>query len=147
MNTNSYKTIHVRPEDIERKWYVVDAEGQTLGRLCNRISTVLMGKHRPSYTPNMDCGDFVIVINADKVRLTGNKMRDKQYVTFSGYPGGQRFIAAQDLLAKHPIRLIEHAVKGMLPKSKLGRAMYKKMLTYAGAEHPHTAQKPEPFNF
>ena len=129
------------------KWYVVDAQNKTVGRLCSQIAHVLRGKHKPSYTPHVDCGDYVIVLNADKVRFTGKKWDQKEYITFSGYPGGQKRRTAKEQLAKKPIAIIEAAVKGMLPKTKLGRKMIKKLFVYTDAEHPHTAQKPEPFNF
>jgi len=128
---------------VVRKWYVVDADGMTLGRMCTKIATVLRGKHKPSYTPHVDCGDNVIVINADKVRLTGSKMEQKVYLTYSGYPGGQKSTTAAELMAKKPYAIVEKAVRGMLPKNKLGRAMFKKLYVYADAEHPHAAQKPE----
>jgi large subunit ribosomal protein L13 len=147
VDTLSYRTKSANKETVERKWYIVDADGETVGRLCTRIAHVLRGKHKPSFTPHVDCGDFIIVINADKVRFTGNKMDDKEYITYSGYPGGQKRIVAKDLLVKKPIAIVETAVKGMLPKTKLGRAMFKKLFVYEGVEHPHQAQKPEPFNF
>lgn len=147
MDTLSYRTISAKKETVERKWYVIDADGETVGRLCTRIAAVLRGKHKPSYTPHVDCGDFVIVVNADKVRFTGNKMVDKTYLTYSGYPGGQKSIRAEELLEKKPIAIVETAVKGMLPKTKLGRAMFKKLFVYEGAEHPHQAQQPEEFKF
>lgn len=147
MDTLSYRTISAKKETVERKWYIVDAEGETVGRLCTRIAAVLRGKHKPSYTPHVDCGDFIIVVNAEKVRFTGNKMGDKTYLTYSGYPGGQKSIRAEELLNKKPIAIVETAVKGMLPKTKLGRAMFKKLFVYEGAEHPHQAQKPEEFKF
>lgn len=147
VDTLSYKTISAKKESVERQWYVVDAEGEVVGRLCSKIAHVLRGKHKPSYTPHVDTGDFVIVINADKIRFTGNKMDDKEYLTYSGYPGGQKSIVAKDLLVKKPIAIVETAVKGMLPKNKLGRAMFKKLFVYEGTEHPHQAQKPETFNF
>ena len=147
MDTLSYKTQSAKKEEVERKWYVVDAEGQVVGRLGTRIATVLRGKHKASYTPHVDCGDHVIVINAGKVRFTGNKISQKEYQTYSGYPGGQKSTTAKDLLKNKPIRVVEFAVKGMLPKNRLGRKMYKKLHVYEGAEHPHEAQKPEPFNF
>ncbi len=139
------QTTHIRTEDAPgmRKWYVVDADGETVGRLSSKIATVLRGKHKPTYTPHVDTGDFVIVTNADKIRFTGKKMAQKVYLSYSLYPGGQKSVIAQDLLAKKPMMIMEEAVKGMLPKSKLGRAMYKKLFLYAGAEHPHAAQKPE----
>ncbi len=147
MDTLSYKTKSAKKEEVERKWYVIDAEGETVGRLCSRIAMVLRGKHKPSYTPHVDTGDFVIVTNAEKVRFTGNKLNDKEYITYSGYPGGQKVKTARELLDKKPIAVVENAVRGMLPKNKLGRAMFKKLFVYEGAEHPHEAQKPEPFKF
>lgn len=144
MNTLSYKTRSVRKEDVQRRWYVVDAEGQVLGRLCTRIATVLRGKHRPEYTPHVDTGDNVIVINAEKVKLTGNKETEKIYENYSGYPGGRRELKANEVREKRPERLIESAVKGMLPKNKLGNAMFHKLWVYTGPDHPHAAQKPEP---
>jgi len=143
----SYKTKSMRKEDVERNWFVVDAEGETVGRLCSRIAHVLRGKHKACYTPHVDCDDYIIVLNAEKVRFTGKKMTDKQYLSYSGYPGGQKSITPKDLMAKHPERIIEKAVKGMLPKNKLGRSMYKKLFVYTGSEHPHQAQQPEPFKF
>ncbi len=143
MNTLSYKTQSANKDTVDRKWFVVDAEGQTLGRMCTKIATVLKGKHKPSYTPHVDTGDNVIVINADKIRLTGSKMEQKVYLSYSMYPGGQKSITAQELMVKKPYAVVERAVKGMLPKNKLGRAMFKKLFVYAGAEHPHVAQKPE----
>ena len=147
MDTLSYKTQSAKKEEVERKWYVVDAEGEVLGRLCSRIATVLRGKHKASYTPHVDTGDYVVVLNADKIRLTGNKLDQKEYITFSGYPGGQKRTPARELLAKKPRAVIENGVKGMLPKNRLGRAMFKKLFVYEGTEHPHQAQKPEPFKF
>lgn len=147
MDTLSYKTKSATPADIDRKWYVVDAEDQVLGRLCSQIAKVLMGKNKPSYTPNLDTGDHVIVINAEKVKLTGNKLEDKQYITYSGYPGGQKSKTAKQILATHPEQLVEKAVKGMLPKTRLGRQMYNKLHVFVGAEHPHAAQKPETLTF
>jgi large subunit ribosomal protein L13 len=147
VDTLSYKTKSANKETVERNWYVIDAEGEVIGRLCTRIAHVLRGKHKPSYTPHVDCGDYVVVINADKVRLTGNKMDQKEYLNFSGYPGGQKRIVARELLQRKPLALVERAVKGMLPKNRLGRQMIKKLFLYEGAEHPHQAQKPEAFNF
>ncbi len=146
MDTLSYKTPSARKEDVKRDWYLVDAEGKTLGRLCSQIAHVLRGKHKPDYTPHVDCGDYVIVINAEKVRLTGQKWDQKEYITFSGYPGGQKRIKAKDLVNRKPVALIEHAVKGMLPKNRLGRAMFKKLFVYEGPEHKHQAQKPKTLN-
>ena len=143
MNTLSYKTVSANKQTVNKQWIVVDAEGEILGRLSSKIAMVIRGKNKPSYTPHVDCGDNVIVINADKVKLTGNKMGDKTYVRYTGYPGGQRFISPKELLAKHPERIVEKAVRGMLPKNRLGRALYKNLHVYAGAEHPHAAQSPK----
>jgi large subunit ribosomal protein L13 len=139
----SYRTVSVRKEDVQRKWYVIDAEGIPVGRMSTQIATILRGKNKPSFTPHSDTGDYVIVINAGKVRLTGDKMNQKEYLTYSLHPGGLKRILAKDLIVKKPIKIVEEAVKGMLPKTKLGRAMYKKLFVYEGAEHPHSAQKPE----
>lgn len=147
MNTLSYKTKSAKAEEVDRKWYVVDAEGEVVGRLGSKIATVLRGKHKPSYTPHVDTGDYVIVLNADKIRFTGNKMADKVYLRYSGYPGGQKATVAAELLNKKPHAILETAVRGMLPKNSLGRAMFKKLFIYTGSEHPHQAQKPEPFKF
>ena len=144
MNTLSYKTRSVKKEDLNRQWYVVDAYGEVLGRLCTRIATVLRGKHHPEYTPHVDTGDYVIVVNAGKVRFTGNKENVKIYQNYSGYPGGLKELTASEIRARKPERLIEIAVKGMLPKNKLGNAMIKKLFVYAGPEHLHTAQQPKP---
>ena len=132
-----------KPAEIERKWYVVDAEGKTLGRLATEVAMVLRGKNKPIYTPHVDCGDYVIVINAEKVVVTGKKRTNKIYKKHTGYPGGLREITFDKLQQKKPEEIIRHAVKGMLPDGKLGRQMFKKLKVYAGAEHPHTAQKPE----
>ena len=144
MNTLSYKTRSVKKEDLNRQWYVVDADGEVLGRLCTRIATVLRGKLHPEYTPHVDTGDYVIVVNAGKVRFTGNKENVKIYQNYSGYPGGLKELTASEIRARKPERLIEIAVKGMLPKNKLGNAMIKKLFVYAGPEHLHTAQQPKP---
>lgn len=143
MNTLSYKTQSANKETVERKWYVIDAEGAIVGRLCTKVATMLRGKHKPSYTPHVDTGDHVIILNADKVRFTGNKMKDKIYQTYSGYPGGQKEKTAEELMAKKPIAIVETAVRGMLPKNRLGRQMFKKLYVYTGTEHPHEAQQPE----
>lgn len=143
MDTLSYKTKSAKNTEVDRQWFVVDAEGEVLGRLASKVASVLRGKHKPSYTPHVDTGDYVIILNADKIRLTGAKLDDKVYLSYSGYPGGQKSINAKELLVKHPTQVIEKAIKGMLPKNKLGRAMIKKLFVYAGAEHPHQAQKPE----
>lgn len=147
MDTLSYRTQSAKKSEVDQKWYVIDAEGEIVGRLASRIAHVLRGKHKPSYTPHVDCGDYVVVVNADKVRFTGQKLNQKEYITFSGYPGGQKTHTAKELMNKKPNAIIENAVKGMLPKNKLGRAMFKKLFVYADAEHPHQAQQPEPFNF
>lgn len=136
-------TFMAKPNQVERKWYVVDAEGQTLGRLASQVATVLRGKNKPEFTPHVDAGDFVVVINADKVKLTGKKLSDKKYYFHSLHPGGLKTFTAAEMLAKKPEKLIELAVKGMLPKNRLGRQLYTKLKVYAGAEHPHQAQKPE----
>ena len=139
---------YIKPvNEIERKWYLVDAEDRILGRLASRIATILMGKDKPWYCDFLDTGDFLIVVNADKVMLTGKKWENKMYYSHSGYPGGLKEIRAKDLLGKHPERLMKFAVKGMLPKNKLGRKMLKKLKVYAGSDHPHQAQKPEPLVF
>lgn len=138
------KTYSAREEDIERQWYVVDAQGKTLGRLSSEIARILRGKHKPIYTPHVDCGDYVVVINAEKVWTTGRKLDQKIYYRHSGYPGGLKGITLREQLARFPERAIEHAVKGMLPKNRLGRRMFKKLKVYAGAEHPHAAQQPQP---
>lgn len=146
MNTLSYKTVSASKQTVQKEWIVIDAENQVLGRLATRVANVLRGKHKPSFTPHVDCGDNVIIINADKIRLTGNKLTEKVYVRHTGYPGGQRFTTPKELLAKFPIRIIEHAVKGMLPKNKLGAQLYKNLYVYAGTEHKHEAQQPKLVN-
>lgn len=142
MNTLSYKTVSANKKTVNKQWVVVDAQGEILGRLSSKIASMIRGKHKPEFTPNVDCGDNVIVINADKVKLTGNKFSDKTYVSYTGYPGGQRFISPKELMAKHPTRVIEKAVRGMLPKNRLGRALFGNLHVYAGAAHPHAAQNP-----
>jgi large subunit ribosomal protein L13 len=147
VDTLSYKTKSANKETVDHKWFVVDADGEICGRLASRIAYILKGKHKPSYTPHVDCGDCIVVINAEKVRFTGNKLNDKQYIRHTGYPGGQRRATPKDLLDKKPHAIIENAVRGMLPKNRLGRQMFKKMFVYAGTEHPHVAQKPEALKF
>jgi large subunit ribosomal protein L13 len=147
MNTLSYKTISAKKEDVDRKWHIIDAEGEVVGRMATGIASVLRGKHKPDFTPHVDTGDYIIIINAEKVRFTGNKMDQKLYIHHTGYPGGQRKVVAKELMAKRPFKIIENAVRGMLPKNKLGRAMIKKMFIYEGAEHPHVAQQPQPLKF
>ena len=138
------RTYVVKASEIEREWFVVDAAGKNLGRLATEIAKILRGKHKPTFTPSMDVGDHVIVINADKITVTGKKLQKKMYYSYSLYPGGLRAVRLKDMLAKHPTRVVEHAVKGMLPKNRLGRAMFKKLKVYAGGTHPHAAQKPKP---
>lgn len=137
------RTYSAKPQDIQQNWYVIDAQGKTLGRLASQIASILRGKHKPLYTPHIDCGDYVVVINAEKVWATGRKLDQKIYYRHSGYPGGLKQITLRDQLQKFPERVIEHAVKGMLPKSKLGRKMYKKLKVYSGSDHPHQAQQPQ----
>ena len=141
------KTYVATPSTIKRDWLVIDAEGQTLGRLATEIALRLRGKHKPEYTPFLDTGDYVIVINAEKVRVTGKKEEQKIYKSHSGYPGGLKETTLRELRAKKPEEIIRHAVKGMMPKGKLGRQMFKKLKVYAGPEHPHTAQNPEEWTF
>lgn len=138
------KTISAKEQDIKRNWYVVDAQGQTLGRLASRVATLLRGKHKPSYTPHVDCGDYVVVVNAEKIHVTGQKMSQKTYYRYSGYPGGIKQVTLRDQLKKFPDRVVESAVRGMLPKNRLGRRMFKKLKVYSGPNHPHQAQQPEP---
>jgi len=135
-------TFMQKKETVERKWYVIDAEGVALGRLATKVATVLKGKHKPTYTPHIDCGDYVIVVNAEKVKLTGKKLTDKKYYNHSGYPGGLRERTAKTMIAQYPEEMIERAVNGMLPKGRLGRAMSKKLFVYAGPDHKHAAQQP-----
>lgn len=137
------KTFSAKAEDIEHKWYVVDAQGKTLGRLASEIAAILRGKHKPSFSPHVDCGDYVVVINAEKVWVTGLKLDQKVYYRHSGYPGGLKETTLRDQLARFPDRVIESAVKGMLPKNRLGRQVYKKLKVYAGEDHPHQSQQPE----
>ena len=136
-----------KANEVERKWYVIDAEGKVLGRLASEIASVLRGKRKPIFTPHVDCGDFVIVINADKVVLTGDKLNQKIHAYHTGYPGGRKEVVYAEMMAKRPEKVIELAVKGMLPKSRLGKQMIKKLKVYAGAEHPHAAQSPEVYEF
>lgn len=143
MDSRSYKTISLNAGTVQKEWYVIDATNEVLGRLASQVAKILRGKNKPGYTPHVDCGDNVIVINAAKVKLTGNKMTDKVYTRYTGYPGGQRFATPADFLARRPEFVIEHAVKGMLPKTRLGEAVLKNLKIYAGAEHPHAAQNPK----
>ena len=135
-------TFMQKKQEIKRDWYVIDAEGQTLGRVAAKVAHILRGKHKPTFTPHVDCGDFVVITNASKIELTGNKLDDKMYYNHSGYTGGLRERTARTMKENYPVEMMERAVKGMLPKGRLGRQMYKKLFVYAGAEHPHAAQKP-----
>jgi large subunit ribosomal protein L13 len=146
MDTLSYKTVSANKETIIKEWILVDAENEVLGRLASKVALVLRGKLKPSFTPHADCGDNVVIINAEKVRLTGNKMSDKQYIRHSGYPGGQRSLTAEQLMQRNPIAMVEKAVKGMLPKNRLGSALFRNMFVYAGPEHNQEAQKPKKIN-
>lgn len=147
MDTLSYKTVSANRTTVNKEWVIVDAEGAVLGRIATLIANLLRGKHKTNFTPHVDCGDNVVVINAEKVVLTGDKMALKEYVRHTGYPGGQKFTTAQEMLKKNPISLVENAVRGMLPKNRLGRAIFKNMHVYAGTEHPHEAQKPRKVEF
>lgn len=138
------KTYTAKNETVQRDWYVVDAEGKTLGRLCAELAYRLRGKHKPIYTPHVDTGDYIVVVNAEKIAVTGNKLADKQYHRFTGYIGNLKTESLAQALDRHPERVIETGVKGMLPKNTLGRAMFKKLKVYKGAEHPHAAQQPQP---
>ena len=142
MDTLSFKTVSANAKTVTKNWVLVDVENQVLGRVSSKIAAMLRGKHKTNFTPHVDCGDNVIVINADKVRLTGKKWTEKEYIRYTGYPGGQRFATPQELLAKHPERLVEYAVYGMLPKNKLGNAIKGNLYIYTGTEHPHAAQQP-----
>ena len=142
MNTESYKTVSLNKNTVDKRWVIVAAEAKVLGRLSSEVAKLLRGKQKPGYTPHVDCGDNVIVINAAKVKLTGKKWTDKVYVRHTGYPGGQRFETPRQVMEKAPERLVERAVKGMLPKNRLGRQLFRNLYVYAGAEHPHEAQKP-----
>ena len=147
MESISYKTISANKATVERGWVVVDADSQILGRLASQVARIIRGKHKASYTPHVDCGDSVIVINADKIRLTGKKRENKQYVRHTGYPGGQRIATPRQLKAKSASIIVENAVRGMLPKNRLGRQLFKNLHVYNGAEHPHEAQNPKEIKF
>jgi len=142
MNTNSYKTISANAATVEKEWLLVDAENMVLGRLASKVAVLLRGKHKPYFTPHVDCGDNVIIVNADKFRLTGQKSDDKEYIRHTGYPGGQRTYTLKQMLKKKPTYIVEHAIKGMLPKNRLGSELFRNLKVYAGAEHPHEAQNP-----
>lgn len=143
MNTLSYKTISANDQTVNKQWILIDAENEVLGRLASIAASFLRGKRKPEYTPHVDCGDNVIVINAEKIRLTGKKWTDKQYVSHSGYPGGQKFTSPKELLEKKPTAIVEKAITGMLPKTRLGSQMFRNLFVYEGQEHPHEAQKPQ----
>lgn len=143
MKAPSYKTVSANDKTANKEWILMNAENQTLGRFASRIASMLRGKHKVNFTPHVDCGDNIVVINAAKIRLTGKKMTEKQYITYTGYPGGQRFSSPKEMLAKHPIRVIENAVQGMLPGNKLGDEMFRNLHVYPGTEHPHAAQTPK----
>jgi len=146
MNTLSYKTVSANKATVNKEWLLIDAEGEILGRLASTAAKILRGKHKTNYTPHVDCGDNIVIINADKVRLTGNKLTEKQYVRHTGYPGGQRFATPKELLQRKPIAVIEHAIKGMLPKNKLGAELYRNLYVYAGSAHKQEAQTPRLIN-
>lgn len=147
MNTLSYKTVSVNKENANKQWVVVDAEGQILGRLASEVAKILRGKTKPSYTPHSDCGDNVIIVNAEKVALTGNKLDTKYYIRHTGYPGGQRFRMVKDQLVRKPEVVLEKAIKGMLPKTKLGAELFRNLYVYSGPNHKHEAQQPKQINF
>ena len=147
MDSLTYKTISANKNTVDKKWVLVDASGQTLGRMCSKIAKLLRGKYKPNFTPHVDCGDNVVVINAEKITLSGNKWDSKEYIRYTGYPGGQRSLTAKELFEKDPTRLIEKSVKGMLPKNKLGAALYRNLYVYVGGEHKHNAQNPTLINF
>jgi len=140
-----FKTFTPTPDDVNREWWIIDAQGMTLGRLASRVAMILRGKHKPTFSPHMDMGDYVVIVNAAKLHVTGNRMEDKRYFRHSGYPGGIRSLTLSQLLERHPDRVIEIAVKGMLPKNALGHQMIKKLKVYAREDHPHTAQNPKPY--
>jgi large subunit ribosomal protein L13 len=144
MDINSFKTLSAKPLEVERQWHLVDAEGEVVGRIASKVAAVLRGKHKPSFTPHVDTGDFVVIVNADKVRFTGNKETAKEYFSHSGYPGGVRLRTPADMRERKPEFILENAVKGMLPKNRLGRQMLTKLKVYAGPDHPHAAQQPQP---
>ena len=146
LDSNSFKTLSLRKEDVDKKWLLVDATNQNLGRMCSNIAKLLRGKHKPSFTPHVDCGDYIVVINAKKVNLTGNKWDNKTYISHSGYPGGQKIKTAQQVFDKNPSDLIEKAVKGMLPKNKLGSAIFKNLRVYDDENHNQSSQNPELIN-
>ena len=143
MNTISYKTVSANKQTVQKNWVLVDAEGQSLGRLASKVAYVLRGKHKPSFTPHVDCGDNVVVINAEKIALSGRKLFDKEYVRHTGFPGGQRFTTPEEMLSKQPVKVVENAVRGMLPKNRLGRELFRNVYVYEGSEHKQEAQQPK----
>jgi large subunit ribosomal protein L13 len=147
VNAVSYKTVSANAKTVDKKWVIVDAKDQIVGRLSSNIARVLRGKHKASYTPHVDCGDNVIIINADKVRFTGKKMADKEYVHYTGYPGGQRFATPTEWMRKNPALILENSIRGMLPKNRLGRELFRNLHVFIGTEHPHSAQKPTEIKF
>lgn len=147
MDTLSYKTLMANKASAQQEWFVIDADGLTVGRLASRVALILRGKHKPCFTPHAECGDKVIIVNAEKVVFSGNKTDDKQYIRYTGYPGGQRFATPRQLLNRKPERILEHAIKGMLPKGRLGRTVYGNLYVYAGPTHKHEAQTPKPLEY
>jgi large subunit ribosomal protein L13 len=147
VDTISYKTKSANKATVKKEWFVVDAEGQTLGRFASKVANILRGKHKTSFTPHVDCGDCVVIINAEKIKFTGNKINQKEYVFYSGFPGGQRWESAKNLLERKPTFVVENAIQGMLPNTKLGREIFRSLYVYAGSEHPHSAQQPKPLKF
>ena len=147
MDALSYKTVSANAKTVDKNWVIVDANDQIVGRLSSEVAKVLRGKHKPSYTPHVDCGDNVIIINAEKIRFTGDKMHDKEYVRYTGYPGGQRFATPLEWMRKNPALILENSIRGMLPKNRLGRELFRNLHIYVGTSHPHTAQKPKEIKF
>ena len=143
MNTLSFKTISAKKGSVEKNWWILDADSRVLGRVASEVAKIIRGKHKPSFTPHIDCGDNVIVINAEKIRMTGDKMNSKEYISHSGYPGGQKRLSPKQVMAKKPERIFEYAVRGMLPKNRLGRQLFKNLHVYVGDQHPHEAQNPK----
>jgi len=146
VDTQSYKTVSANDSTVTKEWLVIDATDQVLGRLASRVAVLLRGKNKVNFTPHVDCGDNIIILNANKVRFTGKKLTDKVYVRHSGYPGGQRFSTPKELLARKPLAVVQHAIKGMLPKNRLGAELFRNLYVYEGSEHPHEAQKPKQIN-
>ncbi len=146
MNTLSYKTKSANKQTVEKEWLLIDAENEILGRLASKVANILRGKNKPFFTPHVDCGDYVVIINADKIRLSGNKWEQKTYISHTGYPGGQRSKTANEMMARKPFAMVEKAVKGMLPKNRLGADLFRNLHVYAGAEHPHAGQNPKAIN-